>query len=226
MKRIFNSIFGHTILQLAIFAIKNSNSLKEKYNSVEIQILDSLSFDTQIPNSLILSIIRIEDKRFYHHLGVDFYSILRATKNSAFKKRLEGASTIHQQLIRTITGDKEINIKRKIIEILLSSLANNRFTKEEILSSYSKIYQFENTVGIKNFCEQEFYNLNNLTSYEIAQIAARIKYPSINEMNYLRYLKRVRLIEIQYYTQQRLSANNGKMLENLYFSNQVTKQLI
>lgn len=221
----FNYIFGYTILQIAIFKVKYSSSFKEKYSNIEIQISKSLSNDNQISDSLLHSIIRIEDKRFYNHLGVDFYSILRAIKNYFLKNRLEGASTIEQQLTRTISDEREIKFKRKVCEILISSLVNMRFTKDEILNSYCNKYLFENCIGIQNFCEEEFYDINNLTTYEVAQIVARFKYPMLDKNNYLRFLKRVRIIELQYLSQNQIIKSRENSNQKRYFNDRVIRQL-
>ena len=59
------------------------------------------------------------------------------------------------------------------------------------------MYEFENRMDLERLCQNENYNLNNLTNNEACQIAARFKYPYLIESNYCRYLKRVRTIEIK-----------------------------
>lgn len=142
------------------------------------------------------SIILIEDRRFVDHMGVDFYSITRAIYRYLFKNKIEGASTITQQLVRLITNQREIKISRKIKEIILASLIENEFTKEDILKIYVLKYNFNNCVGLHTFSVAAGYKTYDLTNIEIFQILARLKYPSINQSNYIRYLKRVRTIEI------------------------------
>ncbi|MGV8946462.1 MAG: biosynthetic peptidoglycan transglycosylase [Lutibacter sp.] len=197
MIKIINYFFGFIIFIIAFVTIRLSNQFRSKYKFIEISINQCLLNNNQISKQLINSVIIIEDIRFFTHFGVDFYSIVRSIRNFYIKGRLEGASTIPQQLLRTISNDRELSLKRKIIEILISTLISKKFTKNEILMAYFETYNFNNCIGISNLCKIELYDLNNLTDYENTQLAARFKHPSINKRNYLKYLKRVRIIEIR-----------------------------
>jgi penicillin-binding protein 1A len=174
-----------------------SPKFRENYLKIESDLISNLQSKENLPDSLFKAIIVIEDKRFYSHLGVDFYSILRAFRNNTIKKRKEGASTISQQLVRVITNKREITYSRKITEILLSLIINTKLTKKQIITGYCWLYQFEKSLGIESLCQIENYTLKNLTHNESCQIAARFKYPSLRKSNYNNYLKRVRTIEIK-----------------------------
>lgn len=174
-----------------------SPSLKLQFTFIKQTISKSSEQIKNIPNHLTNSLIIIEDKRFRQHYGVDLYAILRAIIRNTTTKRLEGASTIVQQLIRNITNEREINIKRKMKEIILASLIDKVYSKDEILFAYFDTYRFENCIGIFTFCKYENYNLDNLSVNQAAEIAARFKYPILRKTNYVKYLKRVRIIEIK-----------------------------
>jgi membrane carboxypeptidase/penicillin-binding protein len=146
-------------------------------------------------NELIKSIILIEDRRFYQHLGFDVYSICRAIFHFIFKNKIEGASTITQQVVRLITNERKIKISRKIKEIILSSLIEREYEKNVILNTYLINYEFQDCVGILSLCNKKGFNFYNLSINEISIIIARIKYPYLSKGNYLIYLKRVRVIE-------------------------------
>ena len=197
MIQIFNYVGGITTLFVAYSTLLVSPKFRNIYLKVESDIIKTLKDKEKLPDSLFKAIIAIEDKRFYSHLGVDFYSILRAIKNHTIKKRKEGASTLSQQLVRISTNRREITYSRKIAEIFLSVILNYKLTKKQILTSYCRLYQFEKSLGIENLCQIENYALNNLSFYESCQIAARFKYPSLRKSNYCKYLKRVRIIEIK-----------------------------
>ena len=77
-----------------------------------------------------------EDKRFFQHGGFDFWSALSFFYRYIFYNVFSGASTIDQQLVRTITLDKRISITRKIKEIVLSVAINYIFNKNIIAKSY------------------------------------------------------------------------------------------
>lgn len=174
-----------------------SPSLKLQFTFIKQTISKSSEQIKNIPNHLTNSLILIEDKRFRQHYGVDLYAILRAIIRNTTTKRLEGASTIVQQLIRNITNEREVNIKRKMREIILASLVDKYYTKNDILFAYFDTYIFDNCIGIFTFCKLENYDINNLTLKQSAEIAARFKYPILRKTNYVKYLKRVRIIEIK-----------------------------
>jgi penicillin-binding protein 1A len=172
-----------------------SPKFKNRYIFIKRIIEKSIKDNSNIPELLIDSIIKIEDKRFFEHQGIDLYALLRATVNNLTSNRLEGASTIVQQTIRNITNDKEVSLSRKLKEILFAVLINKDFSKNDLINAYLNTYRFGNYVGISTFCQAESYSLNNLTNKESAEIAARLKYPKLSENNYIKFLKRVRSIE-------------------------------
>jgi len=153
--------------------------------------------EKHISASLIQSVLAIEDKRFYKHKGVDIYSLLRAIFRYFFNNRLEGASTITQQLVRNITGDKEIRLKRKMKEIIFAVLVSKKFSKNEILTSYLNTYPFGKYLGISALCMKKKYDITDLSPIQAAEIAAMLKYPTLNRRSYIKYLKRVRIVEIK-----------------------------
>jgi len=90
-----------------------------------------------LPKHVIQATIAIEDKNFYHHQGVSLFGgILRAAKDTFFKKQLQGGSTITQQLIKSALLSPERTLRRKIREIVLALWTEKMFTKEEILELY------------------------------------------------------------------------------------------
>jgi len=196
--KVTNNISANVIRTIALFSLRFTRSLRANFNKISLVIINFNRAKTQIPENLILAVITIEDKRYFDHAGIDFYSILRALVKNTRAKRIEGASTITQQLVRNTLNKREITIKRKINEILLSTLVSKEFSKEEIINAYLCTYNFNNCIGVYSLCSKENYNINNLSNNEAAQIAARFKYPSINKSNYINYLKRVRTIEVKF----------------------------
>ena len=90
-----------------------------------------------IPNKVINSFLSAEDKNFFNHPGVDAKGILRATikntKNMLSDKRLEGASTITQQVAKNFLLTNEVSINRKIKEAILAFRIERALSKEIIL---------------------------------------------------------------------------------------------
>lgn len=90
-----------------------------------------------LPSYIAQATIAIEDKDFYQHPGVAFFSgILRAVKEAIIKKEIQGGSTITQQLVKTALLTPERSLIRKIKEIILALWAEQIFTKEQILEMY------------------------------------------------------------------------------------------
>lgn len=195
----FNNIGGKAVLLIAFLVLKKSSSTKLKLKTIRNNIIKNKE-KIEIPDILISSIVRIEDKRFYYHNGIDIYSIARAVYKNLTSKRLEGASTIVQQLVRNSINERSITFKRKINEIFLATLIDKQFSKNEIIIAYLETYNFGKSIGINSLCQNENYLLHTLSNYEVAQITARLKYPNLNTSNYIKYLKRVRTIEVKNYS--------------------------
>lgn len=185
---IFRFLYHISIILYKDFNIQKK-VLFERINSNKNEIY-------KYPEYLVVTTISIEDRRFKYHYGHDLISILRATIRNFKNRRIEGASTIEQQLIRTILNKREISFKRKLYEIMFSTEIYKTLSKEQIINLYFNNYEFQfNNIGIKNFCKKNNYKLDKLSNSDVHEIVAHFKYPTINKKNYNRYLKRVRLIE-------------------------------
>ncbi|MEW6195987.1 MAG: biosynthetic peptidoglycan transglycosylase [Bacteroidota bacterium] len=131
-----------------------------------------------LPLPYYTMLIIAEDKRFWKHEGVDWLSIIRAMRNNIFYKKMEGASTIQQQLVRIITADYRYSYRRKIKEILIASTLNSFFTKENILKYYLFLaYYGWRSNGLLNHTDLLKINIYKASEEEIASIIARLKYP-------------------------------------------------
>ena len=137
-----------------------------------------------IPEKVINSFLSAEDKNFFNHPGVDAKGIVRATinniKNIAQNKRLEGASTITQQVAKNFLLTNEISIKRKIKEAILAFRIERAYTKERILELYlNQIYLGQGTYGIAAASLEYFDKpIKELNYTDAALLAALPKAPS------------------------------------------------
>ena len=98
-----------------------------------------------IPTSVINAFLSAEDKNFFSHPGVDAKGVLRAVINNISNilssKRLEGASTITQQVAKNFLLTNEVSLNRKIKEAILAFRIERALTKERILELYlNQIY--------------------------------------------------------------------------------------
>ena len=89
-----------------------------------------------IPKYLIDATISIEDERFETHAGVDWKRTAGATFKLLTGNKSYGGSTITQQLLKNMTGDREGTIKRKVTEIFRALVFEQNYSKEEILEMY------------------------------------------------------------------------------------------
>jgi penicillin-binding protein 1A len=134
-----------------------------------------------IPPKIIESLIAIEDTQFFEHNGINIDAILRAIiKDIKYMKMVEGASTITQQLVRTLALSRDKKIIRKIKEILLSLRVETLLTKEEILERYlNEVYFGHGYYGIKTASLGYFdKQLNELNIKEIAILVGLPQAPS------------------------------------------------
>ena len=78
----------------------------------------------RIPNTLIEAFISAEDKKFYDHFGIDPIAIFRASITNLFnfftERKIIGASTITQQVVKNLLLTNEVSFERKIKEIILA----------------------------------------------------------------------------------------------------------
>ncbi len=137
-----------------------------------------------IPKIVINSFLSAEDKNFFSHPGVDAKGIIRAVFNNISNiissERLEGASTITQQVAKNFLLTNEVSINRKIKEAILAFRIERALSKERILELYlNQIYLGEGTYGIASASLEYFDKpINKLNYAESALLAALPKAPS------------------------------------------------
>lgn len=135
----------------------------------------------EIPSALINALIATEDRNFYRHSGVDLKGILRAiVKDILAGEFLEGASTLTQQLAKTLFLTSRKTVLRKAKEALLSIQIERRYTKDEILTLYlNQVYFGSGAYGVSAAARTFFGKpVARLTLAECALIAAMPKAPS------------------------------------------------
>ncbi len=137
-----------------------------------------------IPDIVIYSFLSAEDKNFFDHPGIDAKGILRAIikniKNISQNKRLEGASTITQQVAKNFLLTNEVSLKRKIKEAILAFRIERAYSKERILELYlNQIYLGQGTYGIAAASLEYFdKSMKELNYSDAALLAALPKAPS------------------------------------------------
>ncbi|MDC0079133.1 PBP1A family penicillin-binding protein [Candidatus Pelagibacter sp.] len=137
-----------------------------------------------IPKNVINSFLSAEDKNFFSHPGVDAKGVIRAVINNISNiissKRLEGASTITQQVAKNFLLTSEVSINRKIKEAILAFRIERALSKERILELYlNQIYLGSGAYGVAAASLEYFdKSIKDLNYSEAALLAALPKAPS------------------------------------------------
>jgi penicillin-binding protein 1A len=135
----------------------------------------------EIPHFLKAGLVATEDRSFYRHSGIDLKGILRAAiRDIQARKFVEGASTITQQLAKTLFLTSSKTLPRKIKEAILAFQIERRYTKDEILELYlNQIYLGSGAYGVESAARIFFGKpVSKLSLPECALIAAMPKAPS------------------------------------------------
>jgi penicillin-binding protein 1A len=137
-----------------------------------------------IPEKVINSFLSAEDKNFFNHPGIDAKGVTRAVikniDNILSNKRLEGASTITQQVAKNFLLTNEVSLKRKIKEAILAFRIEKAYSKKRILELYlNEIYLGKGTYGVASASLEYFdKSVKELNYNEAALLAALPKAPS------------------------------------------------
>ena len=196
--------------------------VSSKVYSGEGELLDDFSSEKRIfipyeaiPKKVINSFLSSEDKNFFSHPGVDAKGVLRAIikniSNIIGSKRLEGASTITQQVAKNFLLTNEVSFNRKLKEAILAFRIERALSKERILELYlNQIYLGEGTYGVAAASLEYFdKSISNLNYDEAALLAALPKAPS----RYNPY-KNIKLAKFR----------RNLVLSNLYENNYINKK--
>ena len=138
-----------------------------------------------MPDKLLRAFLAIEDKRFYHHWGLDLKRIVGALVHYARTGDLHGASTITQQLTRNIYLSPQRRILRKVKEALLAIRVERNFSKDEILEKYLNFINLgrygssHEVLGVQNAAKSYFgKSVWELELHECATLAGIPKSPT------------------------------------------------
>ncbi len=197
-------------------------SVSSKVYSGEGELISDFSTEKRIfipynaiPKKVIYSFLSAEDKNFFSHPGVDAKGVLRAVikniSNIIYSKRLEGASTITQQVAKNFLLTNEVSLNRKLKEAILAFRIERALTKERIIELYlNQIYLGEGAYGVASASLEYFDKpINQLDYAESALLAAMPKAPSrynpygdINLAKFRRNLVLNNLLENNYIDQK------------------------
>ena len=135
---------------------------------------------SMMPQSLLDGFLATEDHNFYEHYGLSFRGIFRSIfVNMYHGKKVQGASTITQQLVRLLFFDAKKTFVRKVKEQLFSLLVEFQCTKDQILETYLNHVYFGHGIYGVQAAAQRFWNkdIAELSLDEGAVLAAMVRSP-------------------------------------------------
>ncbi len=184
-----------------------------KIYSIEGKVMDEFAQERrlytpidEIPDVVKYAFISAEDKNFYHHKGYDPLGMIKAGIDAARGKRLRGASTITQQVMKNFLLSGDRSVERKVKELILASRLEGTLNKDQILQLYlNEIFLGQNSYGVSAASETYFGKvLDKVTVEEAAYLASLPKAPS----RYHPVRQRERAISRRNYVLGQM-ANNG-----------------
>ncbi|MDO8513141.1 MAG: penicillin-binding protein [bacterium] len=154
----------------------------------------------QMPLYMRQATVALEDKDFYHHIGVDFRGLARAVFSNLANKRY-GGSTITQQFVKNALLTNEKSLTRKIKELILALEIEIMYSKEEILTKYlNEIPYGSNAYGVEA-AASIYYNKHaqDLTLDEAATLASLVQMPTYfyNHQDLLKDRRNITLLKMQ-----------------------------
>jgi len=173
------------------FLINYKPPVSSKVYSGEGELVSDFSSEKRIfvpynaiPVKVVNAFLSAEDKNFFSHPGVDAKGVIRAIVNNISNylssKRLEGASTITQQVAKNFLLTNEVSLSRKLKEAILAFRIERALSKERILELYlNQIYLGEGAYGVASASLEYFdKSINELNYVEAALLASLPKAPS------------------------------------------------
>ena len=141
-----------------------------------------VSYD-EIPAYLQLALLATEDRQFYEHSGINYFSIIRAVFKDVMRLHFppgRGASTITQQLARMLIDRYEVTLDRKLKEVLIAWKIEELYSKQQILTLYCNLHNMGHGIyGVAAAADSYFgKQLEDLTLEECAVIAGLPRSPA------------------------------------------------
>ena len=194
------------------FEIEVDSNKRAVYSQTKVKPQDWVYLN-DISKRLRNAIITSEDGKFFHHPGYDIEELQDAINDSVIKKKkkVRGASTITQQLIKNLYFQNDRSLWRKAKEMVMTLLIEDKVSKEKILETYLNIIEYgEKIYGIKAASKYYFNKLpKDLNARESAFLAMLLPSPK-------RYSQSFRRKQLTAYAQKTVQSILFKMLQGGY----------
>jgi penicillin-binding protein 1A len=160
----------------AITVVASDGSMLANYGDLYGTAYAVKDLPAYLPNA----VIAIEDRRFYHHFGVDLIGLVRAAwTNHRAGRVVQGGSTLTQQVAKNLFLTNERSFKRKIQEVLLALWLEHRYSKDQILAIYlNRVYLGAGAYGVDAASRLYFGKpATRISLHEAAVLAGLLKAP-------------------------------------------------
>ena len=184
-----DEIIPNADMNLDEFTLDQTSFVYYTDSNGEIKLLQQIHTTTDrqwadfedIPKQLVDATVAIEDKRFYEHQGVDWFTTIKAFANMFLGDDSKGGSTITQQLVKNLTQDDSVTVQRKLLEIFRATEMERKYDKDTIMEWYlNYIYMGHGCYGVRSAAEQYFgKELEMLTIAECASLISITNNPSV-----------------------------------------------
>ena len=142
-----NNILPLAQMDMNDFTLNENSIMYYQDDSGQYQELGQVLSDTssewvdfeEIPQDLKDAAVAIEDRRFYTHHGVDWWRTAQAVVSMFTGGDIQGGSTITQQLIKNLTNENDVTVKRKVTEIFRAMYVDETYGKDTVLLYYLNI---------------------------------------------------------------------------------------
>ena len=142
-----NNILPQAQMDMNDFTLNENSIMYYQDDSGQYQELGQVLSDTssewvdfeEIPQDLKDAAVAIEDRRFYTHHGVDWWRTAQAVVSMFTGGDIQGGSTITQQLIKNLTDENDVTVKRKVTEIFRALYVDETYGKDTVLLYYLNI---------------------------------------------------------------------------------------
>ncbi len=163
-----------------LYYVDSDGEIKQLQQIYADTVSKRASFE-DIPENLIHAAVAIEDKRFYEHQGVDWFTTIKAVANMFFGDQTVGGSSITQQLIKNVTGEDSVTVQRKVLEFFQAVHVEKRYDKDTIMEAYlNYIYLGQGCRGVKSAAATYFgKEMEFLTLAECASLISITNNPSL-----------------------------------------------
>ena len=171
------SFMAQPVAQTTLLYDRNGRLIGQVHGATDRLVVTS----AQIPAALKQATVAIEDKRFYHHHGIDFISVARAALADLRAGHVvQGGSTITEQYVKNAYLGSEGGLQRKIREAVLAWQLEDRWNKDQILTAYlNTVYYGSGTYGVEAAAETFFHkHVWQLDLPECALLAGLPRTPS------------------------------------------------